>query len=304
MQKSDLKALAEQMYSNLLQQIDSSELTSKEIILDYLKDAIKAISALQMQKLDTIEHTKEAYTNSYKDIAKQSLSSYEHTSEKFEELTLLQKKTLKEGEMQKIDIATINKKFDEIQTHMNDEIKRANSVISTLNAKVQELEKTSNLDPLTKVFNRRALDSYLKNIFANNINYPIYIMMVDIDNFKFINDNYGHITGDKVLIYISSLLKQTLRDGDKIYRYGGEEFTVTISRANDTQANSIAQRVLKLISSSSLIYLGEKLEVTASIGLTKLLPTDKTAEDLLERADKALYQSKSEGKNRVTKVFG
>ncbi|MDX9813072.1 MAG: GGDEF domain-containing protein [Sulfurimonas sp.] len=303
MQKNDLKALAEEMYNNLLEQIDSSTDVDKNSIVEYLKDAIKVISSIQSSDIDSSKHAKEAYSNSYKEIAKQSLSSYEHTNESFTKLTELQKETLKVYEDQHIDMEKINTKLSEIQTHMSEEIKRANSVISTLNAKVEELEKTSNLDPLTKTFNRRALDSYLTNIFLNNIKHPLYIIMLDIDDFKAINDNYGHITGDKVLIYVASLLKKTLRDGDKIFRYGGEEFTITISRATDAQVESIAKRILKLIETSNLIYLGEKMQITASLGLTKLLSSDKKPEELLERADKALYSSKANGKNMLTKAF-
>lgn len=303
MQKSDLKALAEEMYSNLINKIDSSESISKEQMVDYLKDAIRVISSLQAEELDSIEHAKIAYNNSYKELVEQSLNSYEYTSEKFEELTMLQEKTIQQYTQNGIDVEKIAAKFSEIQTHMTQEIKRANSVINQLTNKVQELEKTSNLDPLTKVYNRRALNSFLGNLFANNIKYPLHIMMLDVDNFKSINDNYGHITGDKILVYIATLLKKTLRDGDKIFRYGGEEFTITINRSSDEQAEAVANRLLKLIRTSNLIYLGEKLEVTASIGLTKMLENDNSLEELLSRADKALYLSKSSGKNKVSRIY-
>jgi diguanylate cyclase (GGDEF)-like protein len=127
--------------------------------------------------------------------------------------------------------------------------------------------------------------------------------MLDIDDFKQINDNYGHITGDKILIFVASLLKKTLRDSDKIFRYGGEEFIIILNRNEDEEARLVADRILKLIRNNRLIYLGETINITASIGLTRLLKSDKTQEDLLQRADKALYKSKSDGKNRLSEVY-
>lgn len=303
MHKNDLKALVDQIYENLIERIETNDTDSKEQILGYLKDAIEVISDLDMDKLDSIERAREAFKHSYKDLAKQSLSSYKYTSEKFQELNQLHEKALQECSTEHINLEDITNKFSEIQTHMTEEIKRANQVISDLTHKVQELEQTSNLDPLTKVFNRRALNSYLSNVFANkHTDYSFHLLMLDIDNFKKLNDSYGHITGDKILIFIASLLRKALRDGDKIFRYGGEEFTIILDRNSDEQAFNIATRLVKLIKANNLIYLGEQIVVTASVGMTKLLSTDTSPEDILSRADKALYISKSNGKNMASRI--
>jgi diguanylate cyclase (GGDEF)-like protein len=185
---------------------------------------------------------------------------------------------------------------------MTKEVKKANEVISELSNKVKVLEQTSNLDPLTKVLNRRALISYLKEVCTNkDIPYTLHILMIDIDNFKSINDNYGHITGDKILIFIANILRKALRDGDKIFRFGGEEFTIILNRNSDKESEAIANRLLKLISSNNLIYMGQKISITASIGMTKFIEND-TPDSLMGRADKALYKSKNDGKNMVSKV--
>lgn len=303
MHKNDLKALVDQIYENLIERIETNDTDSKEQILGYLKDAIEVISDLDMDKLDSIERAREAFKHSYKDLTKQSLSSYKYTSEKFQELNQLHEKALQECSTEHINLEDITNKFSEIQTHMTEEIKRANQVISDLTHKVQELEQTSNLDPLTKVFNRRALNSYLSNVFANkHTDYSFHLLMLDIDNFKKLNDSYGHITGDKILIFIASLLRKALRDGDKIFRYGGEEFTIILDRNSDEQAFNIATRLVKLIKANNLIYLGEQIVVTASVGMTKLLSTDTSQEDILSRADKALYISKSNGKNMASRI--
>ncbi len=303
MQKNDLKALIEQIYENLIERIDADEKATKAQIINYLKDAIDVVTNIDDKDIDSIEHAKLAFNNSYKELVNQSIVSYVNTNEKFGQLTLMHEKALQDCTAEKIDLETLTTKFNEIQSHMTNEVKKANETISDLTNKVKVLEQTSNLDPLTKVFNRRALSSYLSDVCTNkNIPYHLHILMLDVDNFKKINDTYGHITGDKILIFISNILRKTLRDGDKIFRFGGEEFTVIINRNSDEQCELIANRLLRLISSNKLIYMGEKISVTASIGMTKLLETD-TPDSLLSRADGALYVSKNSGKNMVSKVI-
>ncbi len=302
MEKNDLKALVEEIYENLLERINLDENPTKEQIISYLKDAIEVVSNINDKDIDSIEHAKEAFNNSYKEIVKQSLTSYKNTNEKFGELTELNKKTIEKYSGEHIDLEVFTEKFNEIQSFMTDEVKKANEVISELSKKVKLLEQTSNLDPLTKVLNRRALISYLKEVCADkNIPYKLHVLMIDIDNFKSINDNYGHITGDKILVFIANILRKALRDGDKIFRFGGEEFTIVLNRNNDEQSDAIANRLLKLISSNNLIYMGQKISITASIGMTKFLEND-TPDSLIGRADKALYISKNNGKNMVSKV--
>ena len=182
---------------------------------------------------------------------------------------------------------------------MSDEIKKANDVISQLMTQVKVLEKKSNIDSLTKVFNRRALDSYLNMVCEKeDIPYELHLLMLDLDDFKKLNDNYGHIAGDKTLIFVSNILKKTLRDGDKVFRYGGEEFVIVLNRVDDELCLKIASRLLELVRNNNLIYKGESLGVTISIGATKLIKGD-TVDSLIDRADKALYLAKEAGKDQM-----
>ncbi|MCF6310160.1 MAG: GGDEF domain-containing protein [Sulfurimonas sp.] len=303
MQKKDLKALVEEIYENLLERIDANEHATKEQVINYLKDAVDIVSNIDSTKIDSIEHAKEAFNNKYKEIVNQTLISYEYTNEKFEQLTLQHEKVLSDCINEQIDLPTLTSKFNEIQSHMTQEIEKANEIISELTTKVKVLEETTNLDALTKVFNRRALDSYLSDVCSNtSIPFNLHVLMLDIDNFKIINDEYGHITGDKILIFISNTLRKTLRDGDKIFRFGGEEFTIVLNRNTDEECELIANRLLTLISSNRLLYMGQKISVTASIGFTRLVKDD-IPDSLLSRADKAMYFSKHNGKNQVSKVF-
>ena len=302
MKKDDLKSLVTQMYKELLDNIDSQETPSKEQVIDYLEDAICTLKKIDIET-DSIEHAKLAFTNAYKEIAKQSISSYKETNGKFEELGKLHKSTLDEVKDHLIDIPAITSKFDEIQAHMTEEVQKANSIITQLNMQIKNLEEDSNLDGLTKVFNRRALDRYLQKITQKgNLQHELHLLILDIDDFKSINDTYGHVVGDKILIFIANLLRNTLRDGDKVFRYGGEEFVIILNRITAEKCEEIAERILHTISTNTLLYKGESVNVTISIGSTKYIDGD-TPESLIDRADKALYNSKKQGKNQLSTEF-
>jgi len=299
MKKDNLKSLVTQMYEELLNNIDSQEKASKEQIIHYLEDAIDTIRRIDNNAIDSIEHARIAFTNAYKEIAKKSISSYKATNEKFEKLEKMHQSALEEVQDKLIDLPSITNKFNEIQTHMAKEIEKANSVITELNMQIKSLEKDSNLDGLTKIFNRRALDRYLKKVIQKgSLKHELHLLMVDVDDFKNINDTYGHIVGDKVLIFIANLLKKTLRDGDKVFRYGGEEFIIILNRITTDKCIEIAQRILKTISTNTLLYKGKSINITVSIGATKYVDGD-SIQELIARADQALYNSKKQGKNQL-----
>jgi len=300
MEKDDLKSLVTQMYENLLENIDCQDYADKEHVIAYLRDAIDVVSHLDDQQIDSIEHAKSAFNNAYKEIANKGISSYQHTNERFEKLSQMHEETLNNCTDENIiNIPDMTRKFNEIQIHMIDEVKKANEIISKLTSQVEKLEKESNIDSLTKVFNRRALGTYLSNLCAKkDIPYELYLIMLDIDDFKIINDTYGHIAGDKILIFIANILKKTLRDGDKIFRYGGEEFVLILNRIDLEHCKKILTRIFELLEKNKLFYKGNSIHVTVSMGSTVIINGD-TPDSLLSRADKALYRAKNEGKNTM-----
>jgi len=301
MAKTEFKSLIDEMCKNIHSFVKDNDNISKEHIVNYLQNSANLISNITNEEIDSYQDKKNNFIEDYKEIAKQTLLSYKNTNEKFTELTNLHEEVIMEcsKEAEHIDLPSLTNKFSDIQTSMVDEVNRANSIITQLSAQVKELETKSNLDSLTKVFNRGALNTYLKNLCSKeNINYDVHLLILDIDDFKLINDEYGHVAGDKILIFISNILKKTLRDGDKVFRYGGEEFVIILNRIDDTQCKVITNRILKLISGNKLIYKGQNIGVTISMGTTKYAKTD-TPDNFINRADKALYKAKHNGKNQV-----
>jgi len=299
MQKEDLKSLVTQMYDNLLENIDSQEEANKEQVVSYLRDSIDIFSHIDDSKVNSIEEAKAVFNNAYRELAAKGISSYKHTNKKFELISQMHEETINLYHNETIDIPSITEKFNSIQTDMIDEIQKANYIIEKLSTQIESLERDSKIDSLTKVFNRRALTAHLENICSHmNIPYEFHVLILDVDDFKIINETYGHIAGDKILIFIANILKKTLRDGDKIFRYGGEEFVLILNRIDLTHCEKIATRILELISKNTLLFKGQSINVTVSIGSTVLTKSD-TPESLLERANTALDTAKSDGKNIV-----
>ncbi len=162
-----------------------------------------------------------------------------------------------------------------------------------------EVELVALTDSLSGLLNRRAFDEILTREVERNRrgNSHLALALVDLDHFKKINDSYGHLTGDEVIRWTADLLKRTVRPGDTVARYGGEEFAILLRAAAEDQAIAVAERLRASIEKGAITC--HDLRITASVGLALCKPSDSPAE-LLDRCDRALYRSKSAGRNAIT----
>ena len=163
------------------------------------------------------------------------------------------------------------------------------------------LQQLSIYDSLTEVYNRRYFMLRFSEEFerSKKFGYKISLLMIDADNFKKINDTYGHLAGDAVLHKIARLISENLREIDFVARYGGEEFCVVLLDTDKNDAIMVAERICAKISKDRIRAFDEILDVTVSLGVATY-PTNTLYSDvLLETADKALYKAKTSGKNRV-----
>lgn len=130
---------------------------------------------------------------------------------------------------------------------------------------------------------------------------PFSVVLIDIDNFKKFNDKYGHLAGDAVINSIAETLKHELREMDTVSRFGGEEFTILLPDTKGSIAMNIAERVRKSVENLTVLYMDKELKVTISLGLSLYNYVENIdANELLKRADEAMYKSKDNGRNRVT----
>ena len=177
---------------------------------------------------------------------------------------------------------------------------------NTLN--FETMRRTSLIDPLTGVNNRRFLEQRIEEELDRSLRSreALSCLFLDIDYFKSINDNFGHQAGDHVLAQVAVTIKKQLRSNDVLSRYGGEEFVALLSETDESIGGEIAERIRSRIEMLQLSYNGQAIPVTISVGAatfdpnqTTQSPVTRKAEELIQAADAALYEAKHDGRNRV-----
>lgn len=165
------------------------------------------------------------------------------------------------------------------------------------------LRRTAELDALTGVLNRSAVDTLLAQSFEDSFHrqQSLAVLFVDLDHFKAVNDNHGHACGDHCLRQVAEILRGTLRSGDHVGRYGGEEFLVLLPGCNSDQALALGERLRKAVEQSPVHWQGLDIRVTISVGVSSRWAYEDKP-DAVERADQALYAAKREGRNRVAQA--
>jgi diguanylate cyclase len=166
-----------------------------------------------------------------------------------------------------------------------------------------ELEQISELvreDQLTGALNRRGLDESLDRELkrADRSKSAVSVAMLDIDNFKQLNDSLGHQAGDRALVHLTQVIKETLRPADSVGRYGGEEFLIVLPDSDLQAAMEAMQRLQRDLTKKFFLHNNERILVTFSAGVA-LRGENEDADDVIGRADKAMYIAKKTGKNRV-----
>ncbi len=185
---------------------------------------------------------------------------------------------------------------------LKSEIIRRRKAENKLQKSERMYKELSITDALTQLYNSRYFYSKLEEEIYRSLRYkhPLSLLLIDIDDFKILNDNYGHLEGDKVLSMSGKIIKSCLRKTDSAYRYGGEEFTVLLPEIGFQAAMNVAERIRKQISAHWFTTISDQaLHITVSIGACRLEPEEEM-KAFVKRADKAMYVAKKEGKDRVS----
>ena len=166
---------------------------------------------------------------------------------------------------------------------------------------LQELALANRIDGLTQTFNRKHWEECLASEFSRAARYKhsLSLMMLDLDEFKMLNDTYGHQGGDIALVETAKSINELLRMGDLFGRYGGEEFAVILPNTDLAGAEEVAERIRLGIAENIIDFQGQSITLTVSIGVAVMAEQDSRYEDLIGNADLALYQAKKSGRNRV-----
>ena len=186
------------------------------------------------------------------------------------------------------------------------EIKIVNELLNSRLIEIEQLQKELHeqtlRDPLTGLYNRRYLNETLEREIARGKRGKKHLSIIisDIDHFKKINDTYGHQVGDKFLIEVAAIMKKHARASDIVCRFGGEEFLLVLPDATKTSASKRAEELRKICADICILHEGKKLKITLSFGVATHPIHGKDADELVVKADKAMYKSKRAGRNQVS----
>jgi diguanylate cyclase (GGDEF)-like protein len=188
----------------------------------------------------------------------------------------------------------------EFENKLLSKLEQYQKKIEELNKELEKAYRDLHIDSLTKAYNRKALEEHLNKILeaGKNKNLNLFVMVLDLDYFKEINDTYGHLIGDFVLIKFVQIIKNIIRKEDKIYRFGGDEFVIIFNRIEEKNIMKIANKIVEKVASTKLKYKDNLISLTTSIGVTCYKSGD-TIESILKRADGAVYKSKKQ-RNKAT----
>ena len=186
-----------------------------------------------------------------------------------------------------------------IESYYQSTKRRLEALLQELSKAQRNLEASARIDEMTSVNNRHHLFELLESEIARShrFEHPFSLLFLDIDRFKKINDEFGHIFGDSVIRSTAQITRELIRPANIVGRYGGEEFAIGLVECDSSNAFLVAERLREKLESTEIAYNDHRTTITVSIGVAELGGVDDTLEKLIHRADTALYQAKDAGRN-------
>ncbi|HEY5717007.1 MAG TPA: diguanylate cyclase [Motiliproteus sp.] len=276
----ELEQSLSQLYRQHFGHDDSEDLESfRQALNEVVNQAIKATAGTGVELSQYAHHLSQ---------------SSEQLGQNFDDLSLV--RNLVE------QLVSETQRMDSTVKDLEANLNSATGQIDELKQQYDQIRNEIFTDPLTGVLNRRGLDTTIARVLSDSqANGPHALLMVDLDNFKPLNDHHGHVVGDQILCFIAKTLKKAVRGSDAVGRYGGDEFAVFLPNTSLEGGVRVAENIIAALRKSQLKRRsnGELLgKITASIGVATSQPED-SPEQLFERADRALYQAKGAGKDSV-----
>jgi diguanylate cyclase (GGDEF)-like protein len=191
-------------------------------------------------------------------------------------------------------------RLNELMLRINRVI-RERSLINERDKMIERLKKLSIRDPLTELYNSRHFYAQLEDEIQRSERYlhPLSLIFIDIDNFKAVNDTYGHMVGDQTLLLIAKKMQASLRSQDTAYRFAGDEFTIILPETTSDKAKFVADRIRSEMEKESLVILEQEItKITLSIGIAEYQRNEKK-EQFVHRADVTMYEAKKKGGNNI-----
>jgi len=255
------------------------------------KSALKTLIGLFVSRLSQMTESATGYERKVEHYS----DRLAHTND-LQDLKLIIDEIMADTRSMQVDMQRYHDEMVEARRQAED----AELRMRKLEAELEQVSEQVSQDQLTGVLNRRGLDDAMQREMARaqRKKIPLCVAVLDLDNFKQLNDKYGHPAGDQALVHLSAVVRRVLRPTDIVARYGGEEFVVLLSDADLEPAVQAVRRVQRELARRLLVHGRDHLLITFSAGVAQLAPGE-SQEEALARADRAMYLAKIQGKNRV-----
>jgi diguanylate cyclase len=237
------------------------------------------------------------------ELQKSLKESYEQASIEGQRITELQKKEDKEDLVASLllELLTLVRDLKRQNESFLKKVEAQQKVISELISKLEIVEAEANLDPLTDLFNRRSLERALEEFFSlcKYSKMTFSLILIDLDDFKYVNDNYGHHVGDLVLAKVAKVLRTSMRAKDIVGRWGGDEFIVIMPNTDLKNAKKVVERLKSQIEKMEILAEGRRFKVSISAGVVQCGENFQSWLDMIKEADRLMYEDKNKKKKAL-----
>lgn len=273
------------------------------VLMELYNSIYKEESELVNIKID-LKHTAQVLSDILAELQKSLKESYEQASIKEQRITELQKKE-EAGEdfitsllLELLMLVRDLKRQNEIFLK---KVEAQQKIINELRSKLEMVEAEANLDPLTDLFNRRSLERALEEFFSlcKYSKMTFSLILIDLDDFKYVNDNYGHHVGDLVLAKVAKVLRTNMRAKDIVGRWGGDEFVVIMPNTDLENAKKVVERIKSQLEKMEILAEGRRFKVSISAGVVQCGENFQSWLDMIKEADRLMYEDKNKKKKAL-----
>lgn len=246
-------------------------------------------------KID-LKHTAQILSDIIVELQKSLEESYEQASIKEQRITELQKKEAKEDFITSLllELLMLVRDLKRQNESFLKKVEAQQKVINDLKSKLEMVEVEANLDPLTDLFNRRSLERALKEFFTlcKQSKMSFSLVLIDLDDFKYVNDNYGHHVGDLVLAKVAKVLRTNMRAKDILGRWGGDEFMAIMPNTDLENAKKVVERLKSQLEKMEILAEGRRFKLSISAGVVQCGENFQSWLDMIKEADRVMYENK------------
>lgn len=253
-------------------------------------------------KID-LKHTTQILSDIIGELQKSLKESYEQASIKEQRITELQKKEAKEDFITSLllELLMLVRDLKRQNESFLKKVEAQQKVINDLKSKLEMVEVEANLDPLTDLFNRRSLERALKEFFTlcKQSKMSFSLVLIDLDDFKYVNDNYGHHVGDLVLAKVAKVLRTNMRSRDIVGRWGGDEFMAIMPNTDLENAKKVVERIKSQLEKMEILAEGRRFKLSISAGVVQCGENFQSWLDMIKEADRLMYEDKNKKKKAL-----